>query len=161
MECLEQQRTSNGWGRGMTSRVLKIGADRIAFVTLLQSYKLPCTVKVTKGQHRSVEQNRLQWLWMNEAAEQLGEYTASEYQAICKLELGVPILRGEDAAFRDLYDSTIKPLPYEAKLKVMGHTFDFGVTSKMKTGQKKRYLDDVYEYFTAQGVQLTEPSEIK
>ncbi len=145
----------------MTSRVIKTGADRDDFIVLLNSYKLPCTVNLTKGQWRSIEQNKLQWLWMNEAAEQLGEYTASEYQAICKLELGVPILRGEDAAFRDLYDSTIRPLPYEAKLKVMGHTFDFGVTSKMKTGQKKRYLDDVYEYFTAQGVQLTEPNESK
>ena len=145
----------------MTSRVIKTGADRDDFITLLGSYKLPCTVNLTKGQRRSVEQNKLQWLWMNEAAEQLGEYTASEYQAICKLELGVPILRGEDDVFRDLYDSTIRPLPYEAKLKVMGHAFDFGVTSKMKTGQKKRYLDDVYIYFTNQGALLTDPDEIK
>ena len=145
----------------MTSRVIKTGADRDDFIVLLQSYKLPCTVNLTKGQRRSVEQNKLQWLWMNEAAEQLGEYTASEYQAICKLELGVPILRGEDNDFRELYDKAVKPLPYEMKLEVMGHKFDFGVTSKMKTGQKKRYLDDVYIYFTSQGVQLTEPDESK
>ncbi len=141
----------------MTSRVIATGADRDDFVTLLKSYKLPCTVNLTKGKNRSVEQNRLQWLWMSEAAEQLGEYTADEYQAICKLELGVPILRGEDDDFRELYDELIKPLPYEAKLKMMGHKFNFGVTSKMKTGQKKRYLDDVYVYFTGLGVRLTDP----
>ncbi|KKK67187.1 hypothetical protein LCGC14_2956550, partial [marine sediment metagenome] len=66
----------------MTSRVIKTGADRDDFIALLSSYKLPCTVNLTKGERRSVEQNKLQWLWMNEAAEQLGEYTASEYQAI-------------------------------------------------------------------------------
>jgi len=94
---------------------------------------------------------------MNEAAEQLGEYTADEYQAICKLELGVPILRGEDEDFRDLYDRLIRPLPYETKLEVMGHKFDFKVTSRMKTGQMKRYMDDVYSYFTGLGVRLTDP----
>ena len=146
----------------MTSRVIKTGADRDDFIVLLQSYKLPCTVNLTKGERRSVEQNRLQWLWMNEAAEQLGEYTSSEYQAICKLELGVPILRGrKDKDFREVYDRIIRPHTYEEKLEMMGHKFDFSVTRLMTTKEKKKYLDDVYIYFTAQGVQLTEPSEIK
>jgi len=141
----------------MSEVTVKRAEDRTQAATILGNFKLPFTMTLKKGTHRSLEQNRLQWLWMNEAAEQLGEYTPSQYQAICKLELGVPILRGEDSDFRELYDKTIKPLPYETKLEVMGHKFDFPVTSRMKSGQKKRYLDDVYIYFTELGVNLTEP----
>lgn len=143
----------------MTSRVLKTGADRDDFITLLQSYKLPCTVNLTKGQKRSVEQNRLQRLWLREATEQLGEYTIEGYRAFCKLHFGVPILRGEDDQFRAEYDRLIRPLMYEDKLKLMQVPLDMPVTRRMATGQKKRYLDDVYQHFTSLGVQLTNPEE--
>jgi len=145
----------------MTSRVIKTGADRDDFIALLNTYKLPCTVNLTKGQNRSIEQNRLQWLWLNEAAEQLGEYSVEDYRAYCKLHFGVPILRGEDADFRREYDRKIrKRYTYEEKLQMMiGPKIEIPVTRLMKTGQKKRYLDDVYIYFTTLGVKLTEPEE--
>ena len=143
----------------MTSRVIKTGADRDDFITLLNSYKLPCTVNLTKGQRRSVEQNRLQRMWLQEATEQLGEYRLEEYRAYCKLHFGVPIMRGENDDFREVYDRLIRPRSYEEKLELMATPIDLPVTRLMKTGQKKRYLDDVHAHFTAQGVQLTEPNE--
>lgn len=143
----------------MTSRVLKTGADRDDFITLLQSYKLPCTVNLTKGQKRSVEQNRLQRLWLQEATEQLGEDTIEGYRGFCKLHFGVPIMRGEDDKFRAEYDRLIRPLKYEDKLTLMQVPLDMPVTRRMATGQKKRYLDDMYQHFTSLGVQLTNPEE--
>lgn len=144
----------------MTTRVLKTGADRDDFIALLKSYKLPCTVNLVKGQKRSIEQNRLQRLWLREAFEQLGETrSVEEYRGYCKLHFGVPIMRGEDDHFRKEYDRFIRPLSYEDKLSIMQIPLDLPVTRIMKTGQKKRYLDDVYDHFTGLGVKLTNPED--
>lgn len=143
----------------MTTHVITTSADRKSVLQLIENRPLPITVSIVKGKKRSVEQNRLQRLWMIEAAEQLDEYTAEEYRAFCKLHFGVPILRGEDEEFRKVYDDVIRPASYENKLKMMAVPIDLPVTSRMKTGQKKRYLDDVYHHFTGLGVKLTEPNE--
>lgn len=143
----------------MTSRVINSAAERDSFCTLLKAKNPPYTVSVVDGRKRSVEQNKLQRLWMNEAAEQLGEDTPEGYRAYCKLHFGVPILRGENEEFREAYDRVIRPHSYEDKLTMMATPLDFPVTRLMKMGQKKRYLDDIYVHFTSQGVQLTEPTD--
>jgi len=141
----------------MAEIIVRLAEDRERLIDALKKAKLPFTAKLTRGTHRSLEQNRLQFLWMREAAEQDPSYTAEEHRAFCKLNFGIPIMRGEDDDFRRDYDEMIKPLHYEQKLRMMTSPFDFPVTSKMKTGQKKRYLDDVYVHFTELGVKLTEP----
>lgn len=145
----------------MTTRVLMNVGDREQFVKLLESYKLPCTVTLKKGKDRSIEQNKLQRLWMNEIAEQLGDDTAEGYRAYCKLHLGVPILRAESEEFCAAYDKYIRPLPYETKLAYMAVPLDFPVTRLMTTRQCKQYLDDVWTEFTGRGVRLTDPEEHK
>jgi hypothetical protein len=142
----------------MVTRVLRSVADRDDAWKLVESYGLPCTLNVKKGKDRSTEQNRLQRLWLNEAADQLGQ-SAEELRAYCKLHFGVPILRNEDEDFRAAYDRVIRPHSYEDKLCMMAIPLDFPVSRLMTTGQHKRYLDDVYGHFTAQGVKLTEPDE--
>ena len=142
----------------MVSRVLKSADDREQFKALLDSQKLPCTASVVKGKNRTEEQNRLQRLWLTEASEQLGQ-SVEELRAYCKLHFGVPILRNEDEDFRTAYDRVIRPHSYEDKLCMMAVPLDFPVTRLMKTGQKKRYLDDIYVHFTGLGVKLTEPEE--
>jgi len=145
----------------VNSRVILHDIDRDIFINLLKAKKFPYTVSVVDGRKRSVEQNRLQRMWMNEAADQLGEYTADEYRAYCKLHFGVPILRCEDEDFCKKYDEMFKGrFDYEEKLRLMADPWDFPVTRLMKMGQKKRYLDDVHMYFTKLGVQLTEPREL-
>lgn len=143
----------------MSSEIFcKIEKDKGVAMKVIEDTDLPCTVKVTKGVKRSAEQNRLQWLWMKEASEQLGDQTAAEWQAYCKLHYGIPILREDDSEFRDAYDEIIKPLHYEQKLRAMEKFFP--VTSLMTTKQLTRYLDEVYVHFTEQGVHLTEPTEL-
>ncbi len=104
---------------------------------------------------RSLEQNRLQHMWYREAAEQLKEYDAVDYRYICKLTLGIPILRGADYDFQQFYDRVIKPNSYEDKIALMEWV---PVTSIMDKQQKKDFLDAQYIYLTGLGAQLTEPN---
>ena len=106
---------------------------------------------------RSLEQNRLQHMWYREAAEQLKEFTPLEYRQICKLTLGIPLLRGDDYDFETLYDKTVKPLNYEDKIALMDW---FPVTSMMSMELKTAFLDAQYIYLTSLGAQLTEPNEL-
>ncbi len=143
----------------MTSRCITCETDRKSLVSLIENKKLPFNITIADGRKRSIAQNRLQRLWMNEAFEQLGEYTAEEYRAYCKGHFGLPILCADSQEFCDVYNTVIRPLSYENKLKLMAIPLDFEVTRKMTVAQKQRYLDAVYDYFTGLGVQLTEPGE--
>lgn len=119
----------------------------------------PITVSIMEGEQRSTRQNKLQRKWCHEVAEQLGDRTPEEVRGYSKLHFGVPILREEDAAFRAEYDAIIRPLPYEAKLRLMMEPFDFGVTRQMTTKQKTAYLDAMFRHWSELGVQLTRPED--
>ena len=144
----------------MTTRVLKTEDDRDRYKRLVDTYKLPCTVSVVKGQKRSDKQNRTQRLWYNEAAEQLADETAEEKRAYCKLHFGVPILRNEVDAYQEAYDRIVRPLEYEQKLEIMAVPLDFHVTRIMTTSQHKKFLDAVWNHFRGQGVDLSDPEEL-
>ena len=141
----------------MITRTIGTEQDRDLLIRLIKSLNLPVTVSITKGRRRTVEQNKLQRLWINEAAEQLGDRTREEMRGYCKLHHGVPILRNENDAFKEAYDQVISPLPYEDKLKTMMAPLDMPVTRIMTTDQKTRYLDAIAQGFLEQGVALTEP----
>lgn len=138
----------------MAHRFLTSPADIDAFATLLGSLKLPVTVEWQQGRDRSLEQNRLQFLWAREASEQRGDMTADEVRCEWKLHHGVPIMREESLEFRELYDEAIKPLSYERKLKAMRL---LPVTSEMKVKQMVRYLDAIERECAEQGIKLTSP----
>lgn len=145
----------------MTTRVIDTEADRALFLRYVREHRLPFTVDVTKGKRRSVEQNRLQRLWLNEVSEQLNDRTPEEVRGYCKLHGGVPILRNENEQFREAYDRIIRPHSYEEKLEMMMVPLDFPVTRLMTTEQKTRYLDWVVQTFSKQGVVLTLPDQAK
>lgn len=141
----------------MTTRVIRNDDDLALLIDFLRARKRPYTVDITKGAHRTNEQNHLQRLWLKEISEQLGDQTPEEVRGLCKLMFGVPILRAENTAFREKYDAMVKPLPYEMKLAFMMEPFDFAVTRLMSTDQKTRYLDAMSRHWLAQGIVLTEP----
>lgn len=143
----------------MTTKIIKNDHDRAEVIRLIQHRALPITVNILKGVKRTSEQNRLQRLWCNETAEQLQDQTAEEYRAYCKLHFGVPILRNENPDFCEKYDRIIRPLSYPEKLELMAVPFDFPVTRRMTTKQKKQYLEDMQVFFTGLGVKLTEPKK--
>lgn len=137
--------------------VVRYPADWEALAKRVAAMTPPLTVSIMEGEHRSTAQNRLQRKWCHEVAEQLGDRTPEEVRGYSKLHLGIPILREEDAVFRAEYDAIIRPLPYEAKLRLMMEPFDFGVTRQMTTKQKTAYLDAMFRHWSEFGVQLTRP----
>ena len=140
----------------MPHRILDTSDDIADFTRFLGNLKLPLTVEWVQGRDRTKDQNALQWLWASEVAQQIGDRDASDVQADWKLRHGVPIMRADSPDFRASYDEIIKPLPYEAKLRVM-RDLDFGVTRKMKVRQMVRYMDAVQRECLQQGFRLTEP----
>lgn len=138
----------------MPHRILEKPEDVDSFIALLGNLKLPVTVEWVQGRDRSAEQNRLQFLWAREAAEQRGDRTPEEQRNEWKLRFGVPIMREDSPEFRDTYDRLIKPLSYAQKIKAMEL---ISVTSLMKVRQMVRYLDAIERECAEEGVQLTVP----
>ena len=137
----------------MPHRIITTPDDLDDFVRLASNLARPFTVEWQLGRDRSLEQNRLQFLWAREAAEQRGDMTADEVRCEWKLVYGVPIMR-ESAEWRADYDATVKGLPYHLKLKLMRR---YSVTSEMKVGQMVRYLDTIQRECAEQGIRLTDP----
>jgi len=144
----------------MSTRFLETEADRRLLIRFIEEQPLPLTVSLSKGGKRTLKQNGLQMKWMGEIAAQLGDQTVEEIRGYCKLTLGVPILRADSAAFREQYDSIIRPLPYEHKLAMMMEPFDFKVTRLMNAKQFTAYLDGVHRHFSAKGIVLTDPGDL-
>lgn len=138
----------------MPSRIIRTEADREAFQRFMQSAPLPMTVEYSQGADRSLEQNKLQFMWCHEAAQERGDVTFEEVRHEWKLHYGVPILRRDSAAFRATYDRILKPLPYADKLALMAF---MPVTSEMNVRQMVEYLDTVQRETLRQGIRLTDP----
>ena len=143
----------------MVDRIIKDEVDLKLLLKFLQTQKLPFSVSIVKGKPRTVKQNKLQRLLLNEIAEQLGDQTPEEVRGYCKLTIGVPILRAENEAFRERYDAVVKPLSYEQKLSIMQEPLDMPITRLMSTDQKTRYIDGIYRHFCEKGIVLTVPKQ--
>lgn len=140
----------------MASIAIRTEQDRKMAMRRLENAQLPSTMSLTKGAPRSIEQNRLQRMWMRELEDQ-GDMTAEEYRAYCKAYFGVPILLAENDEFAEQYTAIVRPLPYEQKLEIMKQPIDLPVTRLMTVKQKKRYLDEIYTHWTGKGYKLTDP----
>jgi Fe-S cluster assembly scaffold protein SufB len=138
----------------MPHRIISNPAELDALTLMLGNLKLPITVEWVQGRDRTREQNRLQFLWAREAAEQRGDRTAEEQRNEWKLRHGVPIMREDSPEFRETYDRLIKPLSYEQKIKAMDL---IAVTSLLKVKQMVRYLDAIERECAEEGVKLTAP----
>jgi hypothetical protein len=138
----------------MAHRIIDSPAQLADFTRFLGNLKLPFTIEWTQGRDRTRDQNALQFLWAKEVADQLGDRTPSEVRHDWKLRHGVPILRESSAAFREVYDKAIKPLPFEMKVAAMAF---IPVTSEMKVRQMVQYLDTVQRECLEQGLRITDP----
>lgn len=145
----------------MARRIIESEYERRMLLKFIEGQKLPLTVTVQAVGKRSAQQNRLNRQWMLDIEAQLDGWTAEYARGYCKLYFGIPILRNEDEEFCREYDAVVRPLPYEAKLKLMMVPFDFGVTRKMTVKQQTAYLDAIHQHFSEQGVVLTNPDDLK
>ena len=113
-------------------------------------------VQMSTGKRRSLDQNAISHVWYEQVAEELREDTALGVKRYCKLHFGVPILRTDDAEFRELYDATVKPMPYEHKLRAMDL---LDVTSLFDKGQFSQYLEEVQRHYLSRNVRLEFPEQ--
>lgn len=113
-------------------------------------------VRWTNGKRRTPDQNSISHCFYEQIAKELGDQTEEEVKCECKLRFGVPILRADDPDFRDMYDSGIKGLTYEQKLKAMRF---IPVTSLMSREQLSKYLEHVQREFAGRGIVLEFPEE--
>lgn len=109
---------------------------------------------VKAGKDRSLPQNSLTHAWYAQIARELREDDELGWKCYCKLHHGVPILRAEDEEFRETYDSVIKPLSYEQKLRAMRC---WPVTSIMTKEQLSKYAESMQIDFARRGVRLEFP----
>ena len=143
----------------MATRIIETEFERRQLLKFIETQKLPLTARVEHVGSRTARQNRLNRLWMQEAADQLGE-NAEYWRGYSKLHFGVPILRAENEDFCREYDEIIRPLPYEHKLRLMRTPIDFGITRLMTVKQQTAYLDAVHRHFSERGVALTDPGDL-
>lgn len=114
-------------------------------------------LNVKTGKDRTLDQNAISHVWYEQLARELPEEDALGWKAFCKLQFGVPLLRSEDAQFREFYDASIKAsLSYEQKLAAMKY---LPVTSLMTTALLSKYLETVQAHFLRLGVVLEFPKE--
>lgn len=143
----------------MSAHYCKTHEEKSEIAEKILNFRGGVTVTINKGKShkRSIEQNKLQRLWVNEA-EQQGDMPAEEYRGYCKLHFGVAIMC-ESPEYEEAYNRIFHNLTYEQKLEMMMKPLDYPVTRMMTTGQKKRYLDDVWMHFTGLGFTLTKPKD--
>lgn len=111
-------------------------------------------ISVKTGKARTLPQNDITHVWYGQIARELPDDDALGWRCYCKLHHGVPILRAEDAEFRDMYDSIIKGRSYEEKLLMMKY---LPVTSLMSRKQLSAYAEAVQADFRERGVFLLFP----
>jgi len=123
---------------------------------LRESFRVHRFLRVTvrTGKARSLDQNAISHAWYQQVARELREDDELGWKAYCKLHHGVPILRAEDADFREFYDGALKGLTYEQKLGAMKY---LPVTSLMTKPQLSKYLEAVQADFRGKGVWLEFP----
>jgi len=110
-------------------------------------------------QSRSIQQNRLAFLWYKTISLEKQDNTPEYYRSFCKLCIGVPIRRENDT-FREKYDRVIRPLSYENKIEIMGEPINFPITRDMGVKEMTHYLDGIDRMYAEQGVVLPKPEDL-
>ncbi len=94
---------------------------------------------------RWLDYNALSHVWYEQVANELREDDELGVKSFCKLHFGVPILRAEDADFREFYDAAMKhALSYEQKIKAMNFV---PVTSLMTQAQFDKYAHAMQDHY--------------
>jgi len=144
----------------MAQRIIESEYELKMLIRFIENQPLPMTVNVSAGGKRTIKQNKLNRLWMQEISDQLGDSTPEEIRGYCKLTIGVPILRAQNDHFCARYDEIVRPLPYEVKLAMMQEPLDFPITRLMTVKQQTEYLDGVHRHFSERGIVLTDPGDL-
>lgn len=145
----------------MPSRFIDTEQARESLLTFIRNQPLKFTVRITKGGARTSRQNRLFHQYLIDITRQMQTESHEWWRGYSKLHIGVPILRREDETFREEYDKTVRPLPYETKIRCMMEPISLPVTSRFTTVLMKEFLDEMHRHFSEQGIELTDPDALR
>lgn len=145
----------------MTTRIIRDpeGAEKLANL-IVERDQYPVTVTITKGAPRRNAQNRLAFAWYSDIARDLGDRTAPEARAECKVIHGAPILCQNVPAFAATWERLRERFSHEEILQFV-HDTELPITSLMTVRQMTAYLDAVQRRYTTMGVRLTHPDDLK
>lgn len=143
-------------GYPMKTYLIKNEAELVDWFTKLHTMGdgfYPITLQVYKGdkKHRSLAANALSQVWYREIAKQSEDRTVQEVRRECKLNIGVPILRGSSEKFRAMYDNVVSGHDYETQLEMMDY---LPVTSTMTVTQMSEYMESLYFTYSQAGFYL-------
>lgn len=131
--------------------------EAIGMLTAMFREKKFVVVSLRPGKDRTLDQNAL-WFALYERIAQMTQIgDVEDARRYCKLHIGVPIMRSDDADFRDGWNRIFLNLPYEQKLELMGACSIFGpdgfpVTRLFNRAQGIAYTDRIVDEFAAKGV---------
>jgi hypothetical protein len=122
------------------------------------------TVTFNTGKKRTISQNSLSHQWYGQVAAETGEYTPGEIKCLCKLHVGLPIIRATPEGERgksvkrvcEFCDTYLDYKTYEEKVFSMEF---LPVTSLMNTKQLSEYLTGVQYNYARRGVILFFPED--
>jgi hypothetical protein len=141
-----------------TKSLIQTAHEKARLMTEIKHQAMPFQIAIKEGTDRSLGQNRLIHKWNSEIAKWFGDRDAADVHAENKLHIGVRMLMAENEDFKEQWVRLIKDrFTPEEKLEFMSEPTDYPVTRIMTTKQMGRYLDLVYQKYTAQGVKLTDP----
>lgn len=114
-------------------------------------------VSLRPGKDRTLDQNALWFALYQRIAQMTQIGDVEDARRYCKLHFGVPIVRADDADFRDGWNRMFLHLTYEQKLDLMGPCAIFGpdgfpVTRLFNRAQGIAYTDRIVSDFAAKGV---------
>lgn len=106
---------------------------------------------------RSLSQNALLHKWFGEVAAHYGDRTAKQVKGECHHKYALDY-RLADPVFEWVWKHSGAGLPYEKQCGLLASE-TLGVSSKLKVGELKSYMDQMHRDYAAQGVHLTLPEE--
>lgn len=115
------------------------------------------TVSFSPGKDRTLEQNALWFSLYQRIAQMTKIGTEEDARKYCKLHHGVAILLKQEEDFREQWYATMRDLPYELKLSLMGECPLYGpdgfpVTRLFNRAQGIAYTNRIIDDFCAKGV---------
>lgn len=136
-------------------------SEAITRLTAMYRDKKYVVVSLRPGKDRTLDQNALWFALYQRIAEMTQIGDVEDARRYCKLHYGVPIMRRDDADFRDGWNRMFLHLTYEQKLELMGPCAIFGpdgfpVTRLFNRVQGVLYTDRIVEAFTDRGVVFTD-----
>lgn len=145
----------------MTDRIAVNSAPRlseaITRMTAMFREKKYVVVSLRPGKDRTLDQNALWFAMYQRIAEMTNMGDVEDARRYCKLHVGVPIMRKDDASFRDGWNRVFLNLDYETKLELMGPCAVFGpdgfpVTRLFNRAQGIAYTDQIVNEFAGKVV---------